>query len=221
MKAMLYADFVQMRRNVPQMLFICVFVCGIIIVSTQSPAASAAAVATMVPYILLYGIAANDEAAGWSKMRDTMPLTRRDIVAGRYAGTLITTAASCLAAFVLSMAVGLMIAAAYGKAPMAAFGALVQETLVASLLGCALALVMLAILLPVIMKMGLTRAARILPLVFVLVFCGAMAIMSDGFPSFQVLPPLGLVTASCLVVALALFAASMMVTRGLYESREF
>lgn len=224
MKLMLVSDFTQIKHSLPSTALICVFIVVVMTISMGTPVAGAAAIAAMLSYIVIYSVLANDEAAGWAKLRDTLPLSRRDIVLGRFAGTLIVSIAGCVLAIVLAFAV---------SAVMVAFGmdSVIKEmggmqttmtiTALSSVIGTAFSLIMLSFILPIVMRLGLTRTSRIVPIVFVLAVCLFFALgpgYLDIVPDESMLPVL---CGGVIVIALVLFVISALVTSKLYEAREF
>ena len=224
MKLMLVSDFAQIRRGMLNTLLVCVFVAGVMSYSLGSPVAGAAVVASTFPYITVYSVLANDEAAGWARLRQTMPLTRRDVVFGRYAGTLVVIAVGCVLAVALALAFGALFGmlGVAGELPGAQAEDLLSGVVFASIAGSVVDVVMLAIILPVVMLLGLSRTARILPLVFVFALCGFFGSMSEGaldaLYASASLPLFGLGVA---LGALALFAASAFLNLKFYQAREF
>ena len=224
MKLMLVSDFTQIKRSLASTMLVCIFIVVVMTISMGTPIVGAAAVAAMLPYIVVYSVLANDEATGWAKLRDTLPLSRRDIVFGRYAGTLIVVIISCIIAIALSLATAAVSGAlGMGGDSLGAFneGGVVKATALTSLIGVAISLIMLALILPLVMRLGLTRTARVLPIVFVLIVCAFFGFMSDSLPAMIPEASLPLIGAGFAIGALVLFAASALVTCKLYEAREF
>ena len=222
MKTMLVSDFAQLKGTLASTAIICVFVCALITFSTGSALAGVAAVATVLPYLLLYNLLANDETSGWAKMRVTLPMTRRDIVLGRYASLLVITAASYVLAVACALAVGWLIASVLPDRGFVFSLETVAETAVGGLLGVFFAVLMNCVTLPIVMSLGLTRAVRALPLIFMVVFCGAVSFMPTSALDMDVSSlPLGLVAAVAVAIALALFVLSALLACKLYERREF
>ena len=223
MRLMLVSDFAQVRRSIVSTLLVCLFVMAVMTVSGGMPVAGAATVAVCFPYITVHSVLANDEVAGWTKLRETMPLTRRDVVLGRYAGALLAVVFGCVLAVAMSLAAGMLLdALGLGAQPQMVGEEAFLAAVFASTSGSAAALTLLAIILPLVMWLGLTRTARVLPLVFVFAFVGAFGMMGEGSPeavfSFASLPAIGL---GVMGVALILFALSAAVIYRLYKRRLF
>ena len=225
MKTMIVSDFIQIKRSLPTTLAICVIVCVVIAFGTGSSITGAAALAAMIPYMMIYTLLANDEVSGWCKMLATLPLTKRDIVLGRYASTLLIAIAAFVISVICSFVVGWLFslipgAALPSQSPFAA--GTISETLIAGALGAGASLVLASITLPIVMRFGLTRTARILPLLFVMAFVVSMAFLrtddpSAGMPSVAI-EQIGIVV---LAASALLFVISAAITCKLYEAREF
>ena len=224
MKLMLVSDFLQIKRSMLSTFLVCLFIVAVMTISMGTPVAGAAAVAAMLPYMTVYAVLANDEMAGWTRLRDTLPLSRRDIVLGRYAGTLIVVIAGCVLGIVLGLAIFYLASALGLSSDMQVFASAGEAALVTaftSILGAAGALIILAISLPLVMRLGMTRAARIIPIAFVLIMCVGFALLSDSLDIIVPSVSLPLIVASAIVITLAIFVISAIVTCKLYETREF
>lgn len=66
---------------------------------------TAAAIAAMVPFTGLFSLAAYDEQNNWELFRLTLPLTRRQVVFGRYASIALLTVGSLALALVLGLGI--------------------------------------------------------------------------------------------------------------------
>ena len=231
MKAMLASDFAQVKRFVLQTAAICACVIVIMIVSCDSlmmgVSMGAAAIAVMLPCLMTYSVLSYDEMAGWARLRETLPLSKRDIVFGRYAGVLVASLASlafsvavALAAYAVIPATGLggsaFDAQAMGGVSLPAMAGL------AGVGGMSIALVMLSVILPIAMRFGVTRSVRILPLIFVFGFCAFAGFMQSKFTLDLLMGMTPVVAGLSLAVgALALFIVSALVALRLYGAREF
>ena len=86
MKAMIVSDFAVLRSVLLQLLGICLVV-ALFMGYVMGAVDTAAAIAAMVPFTGLFSLAAYDEQNNWERFRLTLPLTRRQVVFGRYAST--------------------------------------------------------------------------------------------------------------------------------------
>lgn len=235
MKTMIVSDFAILRSALFQLAGICLVIGAFMGWAMGSVAGAAAAIAAMVPFMMLFSLAATDEQNGWDRFRLTLPLTRRQVVWGRYAslgliilGT-ITFAALVAFAF-LAVAAGLqdgMLPAGLAPAenpPAAIVGAIVGAACVIS--------VGMDVALPLIMRFGMTKATRIVPAIVVVALAFGVAFFdAGGIPVASGLTGLiqwldtgnnYLFAAAAIIVAAALlYAASATIAAKLYEQREF
>lgn len=196
--------------------------------------------ATLTMVLLMMGsmsASAYDEQNGWGLFRLTMPLSRRDVVLGRYATIVVMG--------LLGMAVGLVAALALtGLGTAAALPAGLSEALrfrpenmLAMAFATAFCLVMgsvvAGVVTPVFFRFGQTRATQYLPMVVVLVFVCPMVLLGgsgalDDAPA-QLAGPLSFIEspagvaafcAGSVAVSAAVLCASAAVSLRLYERRE-
>ncbi|MEI3548858.1 MAG: ABC-2 transporter permease [Adlercreutzia sp.] len=85
MKAMIVSDFAVLRSAILQLLGICAIIALFMGYAMGTLVGGAAAIAAMPPFMLLFSLAATDEQNNWERFRLTLPLTRRQVVFGRYA----------------------------------------------------------------------------------------------------------------------------------------
>ena len=195
---------------------------------------TAAAIAAMVPFMGLFSLAAYDEQNNWERFRLTLPLTRRQVVFGRYASIALLTVGS----LALALALGLGIAALAGLLPAQWLPESLSpaentpEMIVGSTIGgVSVVAIAMAVAMPVITRFGMTKAARIVPVIVVLVVAFAVAFFGSGIQPTGVLADLVqwldtgsnyLFLAAALVAVVALiYVASAFVAAKLYEKREF
>lgn len=193
-----------------------------------------AAVAAMIPAALALSAAALDEQGGWERFRIALPLSRRDVVCGRYACGAVLAAAGVACGAVVAVIVMVAHAAAPGALPNAASLAKTfeLETVVCCLLAsAACALLLLSLMLPIAFKMGMSAGLRLMPViaVFVVVIVGIFVNSSDNLGvnleaaiNAVFATPASAVAAvlAILVVAFAIYAASCVIACRLYSSRE-
>lgn len=233
MKTMIVSDLAALRSMLVQLVGICLVISVFMGVAMGSLAGPAAAIATMVPFMLLFSLAATDEQGGWERFRLTLPLTRRQVAYGRYAGLAVVTAASL--AFALALAFAFRGVAAVmpagilpeGLAPAANPPAAIIG---ASVAGACVVLIGEAVALPLIMRYGMTKATRIVPLVVVVAIASAVGFLGEGFHPTGVLADLVawleagdnflFLAAAMLGAAALVYAVSALVAARLYERRE-
>ncbi len=241
MKLMIKSDLLTMKSTLAQLAVIYVIVALVMCVAMQTLVGGIAALVTMTPLMLLFSLAATDEQNGWERFRLTLPLTRRQIIAGRYCSMLLISLITLVFAFALFLLIGVVAGAlANGQGQEGLLGTLTLQAnppeilLAAEVAALLFILLIMTLVLPLIARFGMTKATRVVPLLFVL--AGAMVIGylgTDFFDSNQALASVGMwletgdwwnlgpVCAGLLVVILALYALSALVATKLYEGREF
>ena len=229
MKAMIVSDFAVLRSVLLQLLGICLVI-ALFMGYVMGAVGTAAAIAAMVPFTGLFSLAAYDEQNNWERFR----LTRRQVVFGRYASIALLTVGSLALALVL----GLGIAALAGLLPAEWLpesrspSENTPELIVGSTVGgVSVVAIAMAVAMPVIARFGMTKAARIVPIIVVLIVAFAVAFFGNGVQLTGVLADLVqwldtgnnyLFLAAALVAIVALiYVASAFVAAKLYEKREF
>lgn len=234
MKTMIVADFATLRSSLLQLLGICLVI-GLFMGYVMGAVGTAAAIGAMLPFMLLFSLAAMDEQHGWERFRLTLPITRRQVVFGRYGTVALATVASLALALGLAFAlVGLanLLPAAWVPETLTA-AANPPAAIVGSTVGAVgIIIVAMAVALPLIMRFGMTKAARIVPVVVVIViaagvsffdadFLFANGMMRDLVAWLDTGSNYLVAGAGILLVVAVLYAASAFIAAKLYEQREF
>lgn len=187
----------------------------------------------LIPFTLVFTIISLDERNNWQSLRLTLPLSRTDIVLGRYASALLFTICGLVLGFV---AVGIVFALSLVLPEVVSFEDMMgdfgwQPLVLVSVGGLGMMLIMLSIILPMTTRFGMTKAVRYVPLLFLLFI--PLVYMADltGFASQQfvldfvnwVKSPEGSLqlTALVAVATCAIYAVSGAISLKLYEHREF
>lgn len=250
MKAMIMSDLIIMRRNLGQLFATCAIITIVIALAMNNTlSVIGGCFGTMIPLLYLFSIAAYDELNDWQTYRLTLPTSHTGIVIGRYLSVLIVTLVSALAGIAVAVAVGAAVQFADPAAvnvggsfnytsPNGAFlstlalNANPPEMLALSAVaGASMALLLSAITLPLVAKVGLTKGARYVPVVTVALFLIAFAAFGEGGPLSHYVPdPLNwifsggpetlVMFAAIGVVSLALYGLSMLIAVKLYRTRE-
>lgn len=163
-----------------------------------------------------------------------MPLSRREIILGRYLGVLVALTVSAAFAIVFSFVLGAVVDALPLPADLAKSLSLTEnlpdEIVMSGLMGSLCVLVAATVMLPLVTKWGLTRGTRLVPVIIVLaVPLGVWARKLEAVQGF--IAPLREAWASGSVsvttvftigigLALLLLAASTLIAMRLYETRE-
>lgn len=252
MKTMLLSDLIIMRRNLSQMVLTCFIIVIVITVAMNSTLAPiGGCFGAMIPLLYLFTVAGYDEMNDWQTFRLTLPSTRKGIMAGRYASLFIIAlisivigvAVSYLVGFIVSL-IGTQNGAGFGStwnytSPSGEFLSTLSlatnppELIFGSAVGgAAMALFLAAITLPLVAKVGLTKSARLVPVVGVVIFLIALAAFGEGGPLTAHVPDFiqWLLTDESAVlylifggaaVVVVLYILSLFIAIKLYEKREF
>lgn len=234
MRTMMRSDLMALKSAFLQMAGIAVVIAVALSVAFQSTAASAAALVAMMPFLFMFSLAVTDEQNDWQSFRLTLPITRRQVVWGRYAFLALIALGCAVATLVILVAVMAVAQALAGTLTVGEELLLTGENMMLALAGMMLALVVvfagMAFSLPPILRFGMTKATRIVPVVIVLVltfgisFIGTSDIVNSeviGGILVQMSQGPFLFGGILMVVAIALYAASAFVSVKLYESRGF
>ena len=223
----------RMLLNLPISLVLCLWL-GL---QTQSPATVVAAALFMTYPMVGMQLGQYDELKGWKSYRMTLPLSRRDIVAGRYLTLLTLVIASLLTA---AVAVGLNIGIAAvapglgGPAGMMAAMFSADAVHAALLVGLAFLLVctvMVCAMTILFYRFGATTATTMLPMLgvfavlMVALFVGSLdesvvAAWSDGLLWLLSPERLALCCGICAALTVAIMAASAAICLRIYTRTE-
>lgn len=235
MKAMMKCDLICMKSALRSTALTAAIMAVVICIGMGSTYVVMPCVTCCVTVTLLYNLLAFDEQNDWQRLRLTLPLSRNQVIEGRYT--------SCLAIVGIALAEGIVltlvcVAAAFALRD-SGVGGFAQGILLsvdprglvlARAAGVAIAIVMMAFTIPIAAKTGLTKAIRILPLAFVLVIVVLMGLgqglglKPDSGSSFvlwlQTDAGALLLALILLVVVCAVYAGSCALAKRLYARRE-
>ena len=232
MKAMFMSDLLIAKKYLVQQLLIGVAVGIFISVVMGNLYVIPPMVGVMIPFSLAFTILAYDERDNWQQFRLSMPLSRTNVIWGRYASmgvlALIGLALGLLVTGIVIAAANLLPNVPQLTDLMVNFSW--QAVVLVSVVGVAIILVMLTITMPLVSRFGMTKAVRYIPLlvIFAVVF-GSGFLDGKSAPEFLLqlmewlktpegtLGMAGIV----IVVAFALYALSGVLSVKLYEKREF
>lgn len=237
MSAMIKSDFIIMRSGLIQLGLLCALVGVVMSVLTESVMVGAAAMAAMTPFMCLFSLCAYDEMNGWERFRLTLPISRRSVAYGRYVSLALITGACYAASLVLAALIVGVIALLPDEVSIPALSlaenppeAIVCATLMAASIVFAAA----AVALPLIMRFGLTKGTRLVPVILVLLLAFGIWLMGDSglldslFPDATMEGLLtnaglafGLIVGAVFCGVLILYAASACIAARLYEQRQF
>lgn len=183
---------------------------------------------------------AYDEQNNWALYRLTMPVSRRDVVLGRY-GVIVTLGLlGMLAGFIATIALSLIASVAPLPGDLSSSLGLTQDNVQAMVFSCAICMIIgsavASIETPIYFRLGQTKATQWIPMISVFLFIGPMVILgaTGGLDNFAgiadairglfafIETPVGVVTSMAVAIVLAciILGISAAVSLKLYEQRE-
>lgn len=231
MKAMIMSDLLIAKKYLLQQLGIALVVGLFISITMGNLYVAAPAIGVMVPFSLTITILSLDERANWQQFRLALPITRTDVMAGRY----LSFALLALCGIGVGLLTTLLLIAAAQLAPnvpqlaelMVNFSW--QAVLFVCVAGLAIILVMLSITMPVFSRFGMTKGVRYLPLLIIFAVAIGFSLDGNGPPAdllaninLLLETPLGTIglAAGVLAIVAAIYAVSAVISTRLYAKRE-
>ena len=233
MKAMILSDLIIMREYLAQQSAIGLALGVLLAFVTENPYIVSPLISVTVGGTCAFAVLALDERNGWERYRIAMPISRANVVYGRYASLAIAVAVGLVVGLVASLAAmaSAFMAMGYDVDGVRALGEGIDPgayTLSASM-GLLLITVALAVTLPLAMRSGMTKAVRFIPMLIALVvILVSAAIGSNGtrlvaeFLDGIFADPSGpaMLAVAGAAASIALYAASAAIAARLYEARE-
>lgn len=232
MKTMVFTDLLTTKNSLVTLLGLDIILGVFLTFTMQTLIGAAAAMTVIVPLMYLFSIGVYDEMNDWEGFRLTLPITRRQVVFGRYAGLLVVTLVAAALALVVAhivSTIGNMMpnAPAYITAAEVGF----VEAGLAVLAGIAAVLLAASITFPFLMRFGMTKAIRVIPIAALLLIALVVGALQDSEMIRQLNAidfatlfsgDLGfaLAVATVCVVLLALYIISSLISVKLYANRE-
>lgn len=224
MRRMFLCDLVVIRRQLPQIVLTCLICALVVGVFSRASEIIITMAALMITYMVVVSLSAYDDASGWAAFRLALPLSRRDVVLGRYATMVVTCLASAALGIALSAIVDVaeaaVLPAVAGEAQLAA-GWNFSDALALALIGVSLSLAYMAVILPIYLTFGTTKGTRLL---VVLLFIAPAALIGASGGIISSIPEQATTGAIVLValpvIALVLFAISAALSMRLYARRD-
>ncbi|MBR3383664.1 MAG: ABC-2 transporter permease [Atopobiaceae bacterium] len=232
MLALMYTDWTVVRRTFLRYLLVTLIVMTPIVAMSNDEGELSAGVAVaamsvmMITIYLALGLFGVDEANEWEQFRLTLPTSARQVVRSRYALAALVTAGTAVVGTVLAVIAQWAILAAHGS--IAAPRGVVTIGLTA--LGAGIvALAFLSIEMPIVFRLGISKARMAFTLPFLLCMLltigpvrDAIMPILDGIEALanSLGTPAPLFAGAAAVVAL-LYLASMRLSEGIYAARDF
>ena len=186
---------------------------------------------------------AYDEQNNWQAFRQALPLSRDQVVCGRYVTVALCVFASLLVGIAVTLLTDLVISVVVSMHPGLQLNSwselidlslqpfdLIELFVACGAAGVAVSFFGLALALPFMLRFGLTKGTRYIPLVFValslLVFLGMGGISSSGFDPATLAPLLENsativeISLAAVLVSLVVYGLSCLISLRLYTTRE-
>ena len=239
MKALLFSDWCTLKgvsRNYPAPALIIALVATFAGIQNVEPLADAIAMHVhssivtvglmMFSFFGFFSLFGNDEREGWEAVRLALPVTRRTVVRSRYLALVILFG---IVAVVVNL-VGVIMGAGTALALYGQIGFMpLDEGALLTGLFLAVYLIYLGLTTPIVFKMGLSKARIYFSIPFMLCLLFTFDPVKDALAgiasSLNLSPqllenPLPLLLPA-LAVAVAVFAASMLLSERIYGARDF
>ena len=229
MKAMIFSDLITSKNSFAQLLGMTLFVAIFIAAGTSTLVTSTACIAAMVPFMYLFSISAYDEQNGWERFRLTLPISRRQVAYGRYASMMAIVLIALVVSWLAGMAIGFVAENFFAEiAPRGLFLSEWSplELFAVGVLAEAVIIIAAAVSLPLIMRFGMTKGSRLVPVIMVFAICMGVAFFSSGVDALDLEAlisgefDLMVAVAVILLAALAVYVISACISARLYEGRE-
>lgn len=235
MLRMMKMELVVLKKHLKQITFTMLIVIVCFVVGMGSLTSVPGAAFLIVTFSVSMSASAYDDQNGWGSYRLVMPVTRREVVQGRYAlNLLLAIAAAAVAAVLMTafIALGSAVELPEFLANLAVWDNQQLEATLAASISCAcIGLCMCSVTLPAYFKFGMTKATQYLP--FIMLFLSVAPFLVLGVIGGPLLDQvkgaielaettggLGLIAFAALAISLAVYAASSFIAVRLYSSRD-
>ena len=217
MKAMIMSDLLIAKKYLLQQLGVSIAVGIFITVMIGNLYVAAPMVGVMIPFSLTITILALDERANWQQFRLALPMSRSNVIAGRY----VSFALLALLGIAAGLLVTLVMVAVAQIAP--------GVPQLADLMGTFSWQTMLSVTMPLFSRFGMTKGVRYLPLLIIIGVFFAFQLDGNGPPPEFVANVLNLlespagtiaIAAGVLAITAAVYAISAVISTKLYQKRE-
>lgn len=224
MKNAVSCDLRTLAPFMPSIIVTLVFASAFMMIGSGGVGVAGSVSATMTS-LCAFSLVGYEDQNNWGRFRATLPLSRREIVAGRYAAVLVLAFAGALLGTVVSLALQCLFAALpQAKSPELVAPA---EVFASSLASMACGLIVCAIAIPFLTKFGGARGARAFACVTVLVVSFAIAVGLNMVTGEDAAVMLGWIDQNPVVslvllgmISLLAYGVSYVVSLGIYEKKD-
>ena len=214
MTGLLYKDFLALKGHLSTYVVFFVIYGGLCIAGVFSPSVLAGMV-VLISIITPMTTVTSDDISRWNRFAVASPACRRGVVAGKYLFTLLMVLLSTAVVSLLMVALS----------PTGRLDAPLGEVLLAVLACGGLALLMNAVVLPLLLKFGAEKARMVSMALFLAVFGGfALVGLAAGNGFTLPAPPAWLIAALPGLLALLAvggFVLSYFIAQAVYAKKEF
>ncbi|MEY8561975.1 ABC-2 transporter permease [Eggerthellaceae bacterium 3-80] len=241
MKTMIYSDYITIRSALIQSFIIAVALGCFLAIPLGSTAAVVAMVVVIIDMGATMNLCAYDDVNDWQRFRLTMPLSRRQVVVGRYMSVALIMVCVAVLAVLIGLVLQLLLGnvLAIGDFTSLSLSTIVLELVIAAILATCITLIDTGITLPLMVRFGMTKATRfIMPvmavvLLFALQALGSIGLDSGSLESMVVsflgvnsLAEIGLdalmgCALVCALVCVVLYVISSSISIRLYQTKQF
>lgn len=211
MSGLIYKDLMNLRRYLRQLVVICILIVAIFFFMTDGGIGFIGSYIVMVSMMVTVNSMSYDNYGHWDPYALTLPLGRRQLVGSKYLLGLLVTGGGALFAAAMVLTYSLL-------RP----GSLVEG--MATVAACFLvALLLLALLLPLLYRFGVEKARMIFLIIFMGPLILALALSQLGVKLPGDLPDGALVWAAVAAGGLCLLAypLSYLISLRIFERKEF
>jgi ABC-2 type transport system permease protein len=241
MKAGFLIDFLVLKNSQKQLLITALIVTIGVSLAVGSPLMMFCMFTAMVPMMSIFTGLAYDERNGWEMYRMALPISRHQVVMGRYLNLIVSSFISFVIMFAMIWLLSIIVSIIpFPQVISDTFATDSEGFLVLAVAGVSvmcLLLLVSAVVLPITFRFGMTRATRILPVILVIIpVVSVSALSSAGFDVSAAFPGImnlffsaegnfivgavlwGLIVA--VVAVLVICFLSFLIAARLYEGRE-
>lgn len=235
MKAMILSDLIIMRKYLAQQSAIGLALGILLAFVMENPYVVSPLISVTVGGTCAFTVLALDERDGWERYRLALPISRANVVSGRYASLAIAVAVGLVVGLVASLTATMLastfMAMGYDFDGVRALGEGIDSGAYAlsASMGLLFITVALAVTLPLAMRSGMMKAVRFIPMLIALVMIFVSTAIGSNGARFVAesldgifADPNGpaMLAAASAAASIALYAASAAIAARLYEARE-
>lgn len=235
MLRMMKMELAVLKKYLKQITFTMLIVIVCLVVGMSSLTSVPGMAFLTVTFSVSMSASAYDDQNGWGSYRLVMPVTRREVVQGRYAlNLLLAIAAAAVAAVLMTafIALGSAVELPEFLANLAVWDNQQLEATLAASTSCAcIGLCMCSVTLPAYFKFGMTKATQYLPFIMIVLSVAPFLVLGViGGPLLdqvkgaielaETTGGFGLIAFAALAISLAVYAASSFIAVRLYSARD-